>query len=177
MELIWNEIKKIGDLNYSDDSVRGVYVWGFRIENKFIPYYVGVSVNVEKRILEHMDSLISGKYTIYHKDYLKDFSKYGNKNGGNEKQFEPKWPSNFLDFLKQRKTLNEHIDFMIDVSEYSYATVDENEIANNGLKEIEKYVISLFGVENLANSRGGESEIKTIKNTGCNELISLINHR
>ena len=156
MQLIWKSLTKIKNGKYANPNIkRGVYIWGFRIDGNFIPYYVGIANDIEKRIFDHLSNLISGKYIIYHKDYLKFFSRYQKVDVGKEKLFEPNWPLNFPNFLAERKDLEQHINYMVDNFEFSFAEVPERLNLNVKLKEVEKYVISVIGIENLANTSRG----------------------
>lgn len=64
--LNWSNPISINELTYKEPVKKGVYIWGFKIEDNFIPYYVGEAIDIEKRIQEHVCNLLSGRYTIYH---------------------------------------------------------------------------------------------------------------
>jgi hypothetical protein len=171
MKLEWSPLIRVKErVELKDANKRGVYIWGFRIENEFIPYYVGIAIDIEKRIKEHLSFIISGKYSIYDKNDLKEFYKH-------EIKFIPNWPNNFLDFLSRRRELLEDIDFMIDNFEFSFAEVKEKEYPQVKLKEVEKYFIKLFEISCLANSRGGESEIENIEYVGDEEMVKIFEKR
>ena len=49
LKLIWTALKPIAEISL-DDAKRGVYKWGFKINNKFIEYYVGIAENIKFRL-------------------------------------------------------------------------------------------------------------------------------
>lgn len=174
--LEWTELVKINDLgNLSDYS--GVYLWGFQIQDSFIPYYVGIADSVVYRITEHLNCLVGGKYTIYHKDYLSQFAKYKYEKVDPDlksgKIYEPQWPNNYFEFIEKRACLDLHIVYMLDTFAFSYAPVQSNPGNINRLKEIEKGCINQIGLQNLANTRGGHSDLLVINHSG-DLLISEI---
>ncbi len=40
--LNWTKLTPISDIS-EDLECKGVYIWGFNIENNFYPYYVGIA--------------------------------------------------------------------------------------------------------------------------------------
>lgn len=201
--LEWQELQKFGDKNisvengtYKAEDVRGVYIWGFMVDDRFIPYYVGKSDNIHFRIFEHIGALLGGAYTIYHQAVLKDFSKHK----PNFKSWEPDdilnefknaivyYPKNstsFKWFIENRNNSNvkTHIDYMVDSFRYTYAEyiLKDDEFAS--LYDLEKYLIRKLGMQNLGNIRGGNPKdgftlINKTKNSTdkeLNKLISLLN--
>lgn len=168
MRLEWTSLAKIDTKDFlKDKTYEGVYIWGFRIEGEYIPYYIGEAGNISKRILEHLSSLMSGHYTIYDKKHLKFFHK-------SEKKYGPvsNRSNNFLDFFIRRKELAEHIDFMLDTFEFSFAEVEGGKKSR---LDVEKYLIGLFGTKFIANMKGGKSEIMNIENEGDIELANILN--
>lgn len=167
MVLEWcSPIKIKGAKDLSKANKKGVYIWGFRIDKEFIPYYVGKAVSIQHRIKEHISFILSGKYSIYDQDHLKDFYNHPIK-------FEPYWPANFLDFLSLRQELAEDIDFMIDNFEFTFAEVKDSETSPKLLNEVEKYYIKLIGIPFLANTKGGNSSIDYIEHKGCEEILNI----
>ncbi len=173
LTLDWSHLTSISELEYNDkeEQFPGVYIWGFTIDKVFIPYYVGITKNLNYRIHEHIRFLISGLYTIYHKDSLAKFKDFKNKKDTEVKAdnkegiiYIPNWPTNFKKFLDERKLLQEHIDFMVETFTYSCAPVDLNMYTMDDLREIEKICIKEIGLENLANTK-------------CGELKNLIKHK
>jgi hypothetical protein len=75
--LNWTDLTSISDLGYHHRNESGVYVWGFTIDNVFIPYYLGIAENIIFRIHEHVNSIISGRYTIFHRNSLATFKTGG----------------------------------------------------------------------------------------------------
>ena len=158
--LSWYDLTEVSDLKYNDRKESGVYVWGFTIDNVFIPYYIGIADNIIFRIHEHINSLISGRYTIYHRNSLATFKEFKNQeiqaDRTKGKIYTPNWPHEFKNFLDNRKELQPHIDFMVDSFTFSYAAVDREQISTQDLKDIEKICINQIGKGNLANTRAGE---------------------
>lgn len=59
---------------------RGVYIWGFAINSKFYPYYVGKHYTaMDFRLGEHLDDLKNGTMKVLDKKYLTDSSKFSSK--------------------------------------------------------------------------------------------------
>jgi hypothetical protein len=179
--LEWTDFIKIPDLTNQERNIAGVYVWGFTIENDFVPYYVGIANDILFRINEHINSIIGGKYTIYHKNSLADFRLYKDdkiqedKNKG--KMYIPDWPNRYNVFLENRKELQPHIDFMVDSFTFSYAATDRNLITGPDLREIEKICIHHFGRETLFNTRTGHSDKFSINHSGNPTITEKIKAR
>jgi len=180
--LDWTDLTRISDLTYHDRNESGVYVWGFTVDNVFIPYYVGIADNIIFRIHEHINSIISGRYTIFHRNSLaifkdfKDQAVQADKTKG--KIYIPDWPYDFKNFLDNRNELQSHIDFMVDTFTFSYAVVDRERVSGQELKDIEKICINQIGKENLANTRAGHSDkfiINHIGNLTMTEKIKATN--
>lgn len=176
--LEWTELVKINDLgNLSDHS--GVYLWGFQIQERFIPYYVGIADNVVYRITEHLNCLVGGKYTIYHKDSLSQFAKYKYEKVDPDlkigKIYEPQWPNNYFEFIEKRACLGQHIDYMLDTFAFSCAPIQSNPDNKNNLKEIEKSCINQIGLQNLANTRVGHSNLLVISHMGDSKISEIFN--
>jgi hypothetical protein len=174
--LIWNQLITINELPYNVQEGSGIYVWGFSISEPFIPYYVGIALNINFRIYEHINSIIGGKYTIYHKNSLPNFPEFKNKeiqvDKTNGKIYSPNWPSDYKNFINNRKVLQPHIDFMIDHFAYSYATIEDYHKCS---KDIEMICINKIGKENLANTRAGNSNKFKIEHIGNSSVIEVFN--
>jgi hypothetical protein len=168
--LDWKSLSKLDTLNDSLKK-RGVYIWGFEINNKFIPYYVGIAENIYQRIIEHLSSIIDGRYTIYHQNSLEEFYNYQNLEVNSDwnsgKLYKPDWPGSFINFIKDKHKLQPHVDFMIDTLTFSYAESD------NELKELEKSIINKIGKERLANTRSGKSDNLDLTHTGEKNICEL----
>lgn len=182
LTLTWTDPKRISDLTYHDRNEPGVYVWGFTIDNVFIPYYVGIADNIIFRIHEHINSIISGRYTIFHRNSLATFKNFKDQDVQQDKTkgkiYIPDWPYGFKNFLDNRKELQPHIDFMVDTFTFSYAVVDRDKVSGQDLKDIEKICINQIGKENLANTRAGHSDkfiINHIGNLTITEIIKATN--
>jgi hypothetical protein len=173
LTLKWCDLINISDLNYQDEIFAGIYIWGFTIDNVFVPYYMGISDNIIYRIHEHINSIIGGRYTILHSNSLAKFREYKDYKDQNIQPemskgilYIPDWPYGFKYFLDNRKVLQPHIDFMVDTFTYSFATVDANIVSKQDLKEIEKICFNQIGKETLVNKRSGFSEEFLITHTG-----------
>lgn len=179
LTLKWTDLISISDLTYHDRNDAGVYIWGFNIDKVFIPYYVGIADNIIFRILEHVNSIISGRYTIFHRDSLARFKDFKDQDvladRTEEKIYIPDWPYGFINFLDNRKELQPHLDFMVDTFTFSYAVVNREIVSKQDLKEIEKICIKQIGKENLANTRTGHSDKFIINHIGNTTLTDKIN--
>ena len=170
LSLNWTQPIHISDFKHQGKVERGVYIWGFTINEEFIPYYVGISEDVVSRIYKHIRCILCGEYTIYHcgslanfKAFQSDPAKADNAAG---KLYIPGLANGFQDFLNNRKTLQPHIDFMVDTFTFLYAIVDKDK-SGQDLKEIEKMCINQIGKDNLANTRMGMSDKFKITHSGC----------
>ena len=171
LTLNWCDLISVSDLEYSENSKSGIYIWGFRIDKDFIPYYLGIAENIMLRIHQHINSIIGGRYTILHLNSLANFVDYKDyKNIQYEMNkgvlYIPDWPYGFKYFLDHRKALQPHIDFMVDTFTFSFASVDANLISKQDLKEIEKICFNQIGKETLVNKRAGYSDKFFIKHNG-----------
>lgn len=176
--LNWAKLIGLSELTFPVHDEYGVYIWGFSIENEFIPYYLGIADRIIFRIFEHLNSIIGGLYVIYHRDSLANFKEYKNQKVNPDysfgKIYSPNWPKDYKTFIESRQILNEHINFMVDNFTFSYATVDKETISKKDLKEIEKICISQFGIENLQNIRSGHSNRFYIEHIGNKSVIEKI---
>ena len=98
IELNWIDLTPINNIKNSTNPKRGVYCWGFGIGKQFIPYYIGIADNIIHRIFEHYNSIVSGKYTLFHKNNLFHFSQFKDQKESNEekgKSYIPDWPKGY----------------------------------------------------------------------------------
>lgn len=173
IQLDWTRITRISELEYSDENTnRGVYIWGFTIDEKFIPYYVGIAENIEYRLTEHVNFILSGRYSIHHEKNLISFFNY--KNNITEAEtgliYIPNWPYGYNRFLKRRDELKPHIDYMIKTMTYSYAAISDEKIS---LKTLEKICINQIGKERLWNKRSGDDNTLQLIHKGDKEVTNL----
>ncbi len=172
--LNWNNLTKIPEIPVPNQDIYGVYIWGFIIDSDFIPYYVGIADNITNRIYQHINAILGGLYTIYHRDSLANFNNYKNDTVKSDKScgklYSPNWPKDYKTFIIERKVLQEHINYMVDCFTYSYAAVDPKKFPKKDLKEIEKICINQIGIQNLANTRSGDSSRFNIEH-GENTII------
>ncbi len=179
LTLSWTKLTDIEGLIYPEENVCGIYLWGFMINNEFIPYYVGIADNIFYRIHEHINHIIGGLYVIYHRDSLGDFKEFKHQvvnpelSGG--KIYFPNWPMGYKTFLKDRKKLQEHIDYMVDRFVFSFAELNLVSILKQDLKEVEKIVICQIGKENLQNTRSGASDRFKITHVGEKNVVKHMN--
>jgi hypothetical protein len=169
--LDWTEIRPICEIEYSKDNpIKGVYIWGFILNSNFIPYYLGVAENIKYRLLEHVSSLMGGKYTIYKKDYLHKFYDFKDTKLNDGIIYIPDWPFNYRYFLQEFKNLQPHLNYMVENFYYSFAELKD--VERNELFIIEKICIDEIGKHKLHLFRGGikDSSYK-IKVTG-NPIIT-----
>jgi len=176
--LNWSDFINITDLTYNEKGEGGVYLWGFTIENTFVPYYIGITDNIIYRIHEHLNLIIGGRYTIYHHDSLVNFKGFKKQGVQEDKSqgiiYSPDWPKGYKHFIDIRKMLQPHIDYMIDRFTFSFAKVDQQQITSNNLEDIEKICIAQIGIENLANQRGGYSDKFIIQHIGNPNITKLV---
>jgi hypothetical protein len=162
-----------------DAMGRGVYIWGFTIAREFTPYYVGIADNILVRIYQHIQSILSGAYTIYHYSSLASFKDFKDKTARADqpsgKLYEPHLPHGFKDFLHNRLLLQPHIDFMVDKFTFSYAIVEKEIASNQELKEIEKICIHQIGPGKLANTRAGDFQRFSMSHNGLNLFDERMN--
>lgn len=177
LELNWVNFHDVSKLSDPDKTGAGVYIWGFTINETFVPYYVGIADDVLFRIFEHLNAIIGGRYTLYHKDSLANFILFKNDKELSDqktgKLYTPDWPKSYHNFLGKRKALQPHIDFMVDTFTFSFALIDKASVSAQDLKEIEKICISSIGKHRLANTRGGNSDKFILEHTG-NPTVSAI---
>lgn len=175
LTLDWKDFTGIPDLTPSHQNDPGVYVWGFTVNGVFIPYYVGIANDIIFRILEHINSIISGRYTIFHRNSLATFYRFKDEplqaDMTKGKIYIPDWPYGFKNFLDRRKELEPHIDFMVKTFTFSYAVVDREIAAGKDLKDIEKICINQIGKEKLANTRAGYSNRFNLNHIGNPYII------
>lgn len=161
--LNWSNPISINELTYKEPVKKGVYIWGFKIEDNFIPYYVGEAIDIEKRIQEHVCNLLSGRYTIYHKEKLKNFYQFKNTlTSESDKVYQPNWPSNYHTFISGYEKLKEHIDYMVNTFHFIYAEIINETAAKFELKLLERECIFKIGKDKLANKRGGNESLINI---------------
>ena len=177
MELRWSEFLNISSLQYNDDRVyKGVYIWGFTIDKKFIPYYVGEAFDVEYRLTDHVHSILSGRYCIHHKNTLNKF--YKNKNaeitGNDGLLYYPNWPYGYNEFLKLRESLMPHINFMVSTMTYTYAILSDPKILKKELKEVEKICINKIEKKRLWNVKSGDNSNLELIHTGNKTIVRLL---
>lgn len=173
ISLHWSDFIRISNLKYDNQYEAGVYVWGFTIGKDFIPYYIGIADNLILRIHEHINSIIGGRYTIYHSSSLAEFKNYKDHEAGSiGKIYHPDWPYGYKYFIENRKNMQPHIDFMVDSFTFSFASIERQNGYWDDLKNIEKICINQIGKENLANTRAGICESLCITHKGNEFLVS-----
>lgn len=168
--LNWTSPICIPAFSHIGKGERGVYLWGFTINENFVPYYVGIADDILLRINKHIRCILCGEYTIYHSISLANFNEFKHEppkvDSGKGKLYEPDLPDGFHNFLCYRQLLQPHIDFMVNTFTFFYAAVN-NEISGQDLKEIEKICINQIGKEKLANTRMGNSDKFFVTHNGC----------
>ena len=174
LTLEWTNLIHTSELTYNKPHKSGVYIWGFTIDNVFIPYYVGIANDIIFRIQEHISFIMTGRYNIFHKDSLASFKNYKVNKDENKNEgmiYKSTFPKDYKSFLKCRKELQPHLDFMVDTFTFSFALVNSETVSGQDLKEIEKICIEQIGMLNLANTRGGYSNKFSLTHTG-NETVT-----
>jgi hypothetical protein len=176
--LKWTDFVQISNLKYDKKINQGVYFWGFTINGNFVPYYIGVAAHLVYRIFEHINFTYGGRYTIFHKDSLHEFTMYKKDMVVNEEMnrgviYIPDWPSGYKAFLEKRDKLRCHIDFILETFTISFAYEGLQELSMKQLQEIEKICINQIGKEKLINSRSGYSDEFMVTHKG-NEIIKRV---
>ena len=150
-------------LNKESKKIRGIYFLLFKLDGKFIPYYIGQAGNIHPRIAEHIASMLCGKYTIYRNDILNKFAddsvqkKEGEDHGGI--LYSPDWPWSLTKFLLKRDKadLMQHVNFMIKTLYVSYAIVEQS---SPKLEQIEGRCIRDIGKTHIGNTRASHPEFE-----------------
>lgn len=175
-KLHWSDFIRPVDMQMDDPAKYGIYLWGFMLSGQFTPYYVGIADHIFNRMAQHLAAILSGQYTLYHREVLAQFAQYSNAEvvpvDQKGKIYSPNWPKAYPAFLKQRQALLPHIDAMVDSLVFSYAELDPNRVSKTHLKEIEKACIAQIGKERLANTRGGESGMVLLEHEGNSLIIN-----
>lgn len=170
--LNWKNLNHYQEI-FSVNDVQGIYSWGFKIDDIYYPYYVGKAINIKNRLIEHINMLYGGRYTIILPEGLKDIKKIKSDLKAyletNLIIYVPKWPDGYCEFLNKRNDLSPHIDYMIEHFHFSYCELPD--ISDIDLSDVEKECLLSFGLENLINTRAGKTNI-TIENKGCSIILS-----
>lgn len=174
--LIWNDPVNVKSIKYTREDVdmyiRGIYIWGFRIQNSFIPYYIGITNDILYRIFEHVSSICAGKYCIQNKQLLNKFFEFKKDLESTNEclLYIPDWPYGFSEFISKYRIFQEHILYMVEQMEFSYATID----SKIDLKPIETNCIIQAGKEKLWNTRAGALNTEySITHKGNEEISRL----
>jgi hypothetical protein len=172
--LDWSNFHNIKNLSLETSGKPGVYIWGFHIDDNFVPYYVGKANDLKLRLYQHIKSVIAGDYTIYHQSSLKNFInfKYNTANINNAfgKLYSPQWPNGYTFFIEQRALLEPHITFMLNTFTYSRAEVNKADETPQLLRDIENYCLTQIGIDKLANTKAGKYANLKIAHSG-NQII------
>jgi hypothetical protein len=177
VSLNWTELKPIEQLDFQENY--GVYIWGFMFETEFVPYYVGIAFNltISKRLTEHVNNLIGGRYCIIHSLDLKSFYHFKDIETESEESgllYIPNWPDGYGNFLKRRHKLKQHIDNMVDRMHFTYAVITNDKLLKSDYELIEKYCINTIGKDKLWNTRAGLTNgFKPESITGDEKIIKL----
>jgi hypothetical protein len=170
IKLYWSDLIRPVDMQMDAPAKYGIYLWGFMLSRQFTPYYVGIADHIFNRMAQHLAAILSGQYTLYHREVLAQFAQYSNAEvvpvDQKGKIYSPNWPKAYPAFLQQRQALQPHIDAMVDSLVFSYAELNPQRVSKTHLKEIEKACIAQIGKERLANTRGGESESLLLDHAG-----------
>lgn len=135
-------------------EVCGVYIWGFKLDDRFIIYYIGKGKNIKVRLAKHVRNLMGGNYTIFSQDQLPNFYKYKASKEKGHRIYDP--PRLFdQEFYTERKKIRPHMDFMVENMHFTYAEVEEAKIG-----DAEVALINQFGKDFLINTMAGKSDAK-----------------
>lgn len=85
--------------------------------------------------------------------------------------YHPNWPHNYDDFLKQRKSLQPHIDNMVENMYFSCAIVKN--ATSEKLRRIEAILVNKIGMNKLINDRTAKDSRLDIRNIGSADIINL----
>ena len=156
IHLTWSDIYHIKHLDVVPNSP-GIYLWLFNVDGELIPYYVGKSSNIRKRLGDHFSCLIGGLYDIYPMADIRKFVKYKRDKAG--LIYCPTSDLKLLEFAEQFDFIRPHLENMIKsffftFAPYEHKREDINE--SSALQDIEKSIISMIGFDNLSNTNGGD---------------------
>lgn len=59
VELEWVKIHSLNELSEASQK-RGIYIYGFKINGRFIPDYVGKARNIRNRLVAHLNAFLGG---------------------------------------------------------------------------------------------------------------------
>jgi hypothetical protein len=163
MKLHWQSIvhyKELAEVEKSMNETKkysGIYIWGFRNKEGFMPYYVGKEEEVCDRLCEHLNYLKGGAYTIYTEDALFDIE--------NDKPiYRPDSVKKRIQFVADEypePALQEHVDFMINNFYFTYAPMSYDEFKNYGA-DAERVMLNWLK-EIISNTRIGKNNTRVIK--------------
>jgi hypothetical protein len=153
MKLNWRSLRPYSALAdpEAEGTSAGVFVWGFLLDGRFVPYWVGKALDVHWRLSEHLSRILGGEQTVYHKDHLVQFWK-----------FEPVYgeisPARKVDFVRNRYgSLREHIDAMIDSFHFTWAPIPREDF-EQWASSAARAVMDAIGRDQLVNRRAGAPE-------------------
>jgi hypothetical protein len=165
IQLTWSEIYNIKQLESALNS-SGLYIWLMQFDGKLIPYYVGESSNIRKRLGNHLSCLLGGLYDIYPVSDMRNFVKYKRDKKG--LIYSPASDLKLLDFVDRFDEIKPHLIGMIQNFFFTFATyIHKREDINesSALHDIEKSIINKIGFDNLSNANGGEPYYFKVNNT------------
>lgn len=162
----YKEFSKLKDLKKS----AYIYLWLIKVENGFVPYYVGKAQNIKQRIFDHLTSQMGGAYSIPRKDYLDKF--YDHKN---DSAYSPKNYIEITEFiddwlLGEKSKYQIHLKEMIVNSFFTYSEIEKKE----ALGDIENSLISNIGMERLDNMKSKLPQKYYHKNAGDKAIVELL---
>ncbi len=149
----WSKIYTFQDIHNArcdNFTCAGVYIWGIRSNSVYIPFYVGKTINISKRLKEHLGCFFGGSYRIprnFHNIDLNDQSKFLHI---------PDSPSNIAKYiytLCQSDLMNIKQDFW-----FAHTRINEKDVR----KGLEIYIRDLFGREKLITKIIGKVEKEQI---------------
>lgn len=178
LQLNWTPLTSIQGFK-SDEckavKVRAVYLWGFKMADVFVPYYVGKANHVYERALQHVAALSGGAYPIYHPDCLHKFHTHKGDSAdmeGRGKLYSPEGVHSLAGVFRS-EAVQQIVNQLLSWFRFTYAPIDRKDVETGW---IEQLVADHFGRGYLQSSVTGNAPDLTLIHNGDDDIKSLF-HR
>jgi hypothetical protein len=163
----YKEFNKLKDLKNS----AYIYLWLIKVNNDFIPYYVGKAQNIKSRIFTHLTSQMGGGYTIHQKELLNEFYDHKKAYAYSPKKYIE--ITEFIDdwLLGENSKYRIHLKEIIINSFFTYAEIENKD----ALADIESSVISSIGIDRLDNIKFKLPEKYFHISSGDEKIVKMLN--
>lgn len=182
IDLYWKSIIKYIELEFEkdnckikDNAIPGIYIWGFKNDDCFNPYYVGRAQHIYMRMAQHFAYILGGLYTIFPKEKLLDSENVRDKNTRKFNETSSVyWPGDLREIYSFYRMDQKSIDHVIWMAENMHFTFAELEVKEER-ETAEKYLIKTIGKQNLINTRGGDHTKYSFKNSPeCKSMKKML---